>query len=198
MILPDYDTPITTDDPQEILDYTELLMAEAGLDMRKWEAEMFGGRRSLGLCRWAANGYDPDYVREGWIRISRPWYADLGISGMLKHAPGEFNKCALEDTIRHEIAHALCLERWGISEGRGHGRHWQEMARLVHAKPNACEGTLPQRLMASYKRRCSYCHKVYKWLYQYSSARTDYYCPTCDARPASSTLEIVENKEQVV
>lgn len=199
MILPDYDEPITTSDPKDILKYADLLMLEAGLDvLDKWNVEFFGGRRSLGRCEWKRHHYNEDLVKEGRIRLSRPWYVDLGIEGMMEFASEEFKRIALEDTIRHEIAHALSIERWGIKQGGGHGREWKQMAREVHAIPERCGNNLPSRLMASYKRRCSNCHTVYKWLYQYSDRRQHYHCTKCDAPPRKSQLEVVENEEKVL
>jgi len=198
MSLPDYDEPITTSNGPEIIEYTENLMREAGLSPSKWRAELFQGKRALGRCSFKRGKFDPDRVIEGIIKISSPWYVTLGIDGMAELAPGEFERHALEDTIRHEIAHALCVEHDGRKHGKSHGHRWKHWARKVHAIPERCGKNLPSRLMASYKRICPSCDTVYKWLHQYSETKHNYFCTKCNAPRQDSFLTVVDNPEQIV
>ena len=41
----------------------------------------------------------------------------------------------IEDTLRHEVAHALCHE---LGEDDGHGPNWKSWARLCGARPERC------------------------------------------------------------
>lgn len=94
------------------------------------------GRRTLGSTRVA------DGARRGTIRVSRH---------LLSHGTPE----RLEDTLRHEIAHAIAFQRHG-RRAMNHGPLWRAIAAEVGAEPSAtCAGEpllpAPHRLVC---RRC--------------------------------------------
>ena len=64
----------------------------------------------------------------------------------------------IEDTVRHEVAHAL------VGEGHGHNKTWRKKAKELDADPTACssKGSLPDY---RYKLRCR-CGRVRKTLHQ--------------------------------
>ena len=199
MILPDYgDDPITTDDPEKIIYHAESLLKAAGLNTVTWTVEMFGGKRALGRCWWREGPRPIDPPKAGKIKISRPWYVDLGVETMKKHAPERFPDHILEDTIRHEIAHAVAMERYGVQDGGGHGWPWEQIAEECGAVPNRCTEDILTHLMAPYERVCSNCGSHKKWLYQYSERKRPRYCTVCDAPPLDSQLEVIENERQVM
>jgi len=198
MILPDYDDPITTDDAEQIIYHAESLLKKSGLNTVTWTIEMFGGKRTLGSCWWQEGPNPGDPPKAGKIKISRPWYVDLGVGAMREQASGAFPAYVLEDTIRHEIAHAVSMERYGVQTGSGHGWRWKKVAEECHALPERCVDDLPERLMASYERVCSNCGHHKKWLYQYSEKKRSHYCTICDAAPIDSQLEVIENEQKVM
>jgi predicted SprT family Zn-dependent metalloprotease len=108
--------------------------------MRKYEVWDMGYRfrwsntsRILGQC---------NYVKKH-IKLSRRYVA--------------YNDERLvEDTIRHEIAHALC------GPGYGHGPYWKKMAAAVGANPRACKGVSDGVVSApeKYNIVCTSCNNV--------------------------------------
>src|SRR5262245_49089081 len=81
-----------------------------------------------------------ELAEKGWTftldtaksRIGQCRYSDkeIGFSlSYLKLTPIE----EIEETLRHEIAHALC------GPGEGHGAKWKAMAIQVGAKPQSCD-----------------------------------------------------------
>lgn len=44
----------------------------------------------------------------------------------------------IQNTILHEIAHAFCVEVYGISLGRGHGSNWKSIAKQIGCNGNRC------------------------------------------------------------
>ena len=79
-----------------------------------WKLEFENCKRSLGRCHY--------YDRK--ITLSE-WYVELN------------EEKDVEDTILHEIAHALSWVRYG-REGKGHGRLWKKVCVEI--------GAIPQRL----------------------------------------------------
>lgn len=89
-----------------------LHMEEHGLMDKLWYFEFEDCKTSLGRCH---------YIEEK-ITLSK-WYVELN------------EEKDVEDTILHEIAHALSFLKYG-EKGRGHGVLWKQMCRKIGAKPN--------------------------------------------------------------
>lgn len=96
----------------EVLTFARKKMQVYDLLDKGWSVDVFQARRIRGQCR-------PQSKK---IRISRY---------LINQAPTE----GVEDTVLHEIAHALHWERYG--EG-GHGKDWKQIAREVGARPVSC------------------------------------------------------------
>ncbi len=79
----------------------------------------------FGLYSWAI-ALDRSKVRFGQCRHRNH---TIGLSKALVELNARED---VEDTIRHEIAHALC----GV--GAGHGRAWKSMCYRVGARPQTC------------------------------------------------------------
>jgi predicted SprT family Zn-dependent metalloprotease len=191
-MLPDFDEPITTDDASEIEAYTESLMQQADVDLENWDAEIFGGKRALGMADAEMVGHG---VGSGKIKISKPWFVKLGVDLLSGHAEN-FNRGVLENCIRHEIAHAIDIEQRGRGvKGTAHGRRWQEVAIACGAEPTSCCHDLPTKLLAPWKRVCPDCGQIYKLLYRYAERDGTYCCSQCSSR---EPLEVVKNEECLV
>jgi len=80
----------------------------------------------------------------------------------------------IEDTIRHEIGHALC----DISEG--HGKNWKAMAKVVGYKPVRCASSavIPKHAKRKFIGICPGNHKHVKHGFK-SPAKTNS-CTLCD------------------
>jgi predicted SprT family Zn-dependent metalloprotease len=87
------------------------LMQEFGLTDRGWTFKWDNARTRRGCV------HTPRYG-PGWITLSRVLIPII-------------DNHKVEDTMRHEIAHAL-------APGKGHGPEWKMMARRVGAKPERC------------------------------------------------------------
>jgi predicted SprT family Zn-dependent metalloprotease len=81
-----------------------------------------------------------------------------------------------EDTIRHEIAHALCPLK------EHHGAIWKAMCGFTGAKPERCVNrdrvTTPE---GDWKATCGGCGRIY---YKHRTPKGTYHCPskTCKGR----------------
>ena len=88
-----------------------LHMEEHGLFDELWHFTFEACKRTLGRCHY--------YSRK--ITLSK-WYVELN------------DEDDVEDTILHEIAHALSFMRYG-DKGTGHGRLWKQVCREIGARP---------------------------------------------------------------
>lgn len=109
------------------------LMSRYGLISRGWIFAWDRAKRRYGLCCY----------RTQTISLSRP---------LALIAPEE-----VEDTLRHEIAHALAGDQ------AGHGREWRIIARRVGARPERCGGTHSKDLPPGWAATCSHCGYVSKF-----------------------------------
>jgi predicted SprT family Zn-dependent metalloprotease len=92
----------------------------------------------------------------------------------------------VEDTVRHEIAHAVDFERRGRS---GHDRTWKALARACGAKPERMfEGDLNHAEEAPYRAECPSCGAASGFYRQPVRAHR---CRACHAsgRPAYLRVE---------
>lgn len=90
-----------------------LHMEDHGLFKRNWIFSFESCKRSLGRCHYNAKK----------IALSK-WYVELN------------EEEDIEDTILHEIAHALSFTRHG-KKGTGHGRLWKDICIEIGATPKA-------------------------------------------------------------
>ena len=56
---------------------------------------------------------------------------------------GDMHPLAVEDVIRHEVAHFIAYDTYGESQ---HGQHWQQVAKQVGARPH--RGSLDEERIA--------------------------------------------------
>ena len=113
-----------------------------------WKRDYNRRKRSLGLCTYSYRKEGRHYSLRGpgtvWISKT---YLTLNLDSVLD----------FEDTVRHEIAHAIDCEIRGRSN---HDAHWKSIAVEVGARPNRINKKVLERPKAKYKAECS-CGSVY-------------------------------------
>ena len=130
-----------------------LHMEEHGLFDKLWHFDFESCKRSLGRCHYHAKK----------ITLSK-WYVELN------------DEDDVEDTILHEIAHALAFMRYG-TKGKGHGRLWKNVCKEIGARPERLhKGVLeyPDN-HHKYVDDCA-CGITYK---RHRKSRGNYHCPKC-------------------
>lgn len=104
-------------------------MLEHGL--KSWRFRFDRARQRFGLCH----------------------YGNKTIS--LSRVLTELNDAAqVEDTLLHEIAHAL-------TPGAAHGPGWREACRRLGAEPRRCFGAEVKRPVSSYLLACPHCQRAF-------------------------------------
>jgi predicted SprT family Zn-dependent metalloprotease len=128
-----------------------LHMDEWGL-IDDFDFEFEDCKRTLGRCHYSTKK----------ITLSK-WFVELN------------KEEEIEDTILHEIAHALS---WIYDGFTGHGRIWKRWAMKVGANPKRCSKNNLQHPQAHYKYvdNCG-CGKTFQ-RHRVSKYRT-YHCPSC-------------------
>lgn len=119
-----------------------------------WHFDFEHCKRSLGRCHYNSQK----------ITLSK-WYVELN------------RQDDVEDTILHEIAHALSYIRYG-RKGKGHGHLWKKVCRQIGATPQRVhKGILeyPDK-HHKYVDTCI-CGKTFKR--HRKSNRRNYHCPKC-------------------
>lgn len=67
----------------------------------------------------------------------------------------------LTDTLLHEIAHALCVEVYGVRNGRGHGQNWVSIAKQIGCDGKRCyDGSKMEKPKAKWTLTCPTCNTV--------------------------------------
>lgn len=129
----------------------------ASLLARGWTFQFDRARVRLGRCLFRRRGafvriisVSVQHAREGWV-------------------PN------VEDTVRHEIAHAIDYELRGTS---GHDAQWKHLALRCGASPKARAGERPSDDAAPWRAECPTCTYSFP-LYRRPTRR--YACPTCPA-----------------
>ena len=62
------------------------------------------------------------------------------------------------NTILHELAHAFCVEVYGIKHGRGHGSNWKSIAKQIGCDGERCyDGETVNRPKGKYSLICDNC-----------------------------------------
>ena len=128
-----------------------LHMEEHGI-ADKFSFEFENTKTALGRCHY--------YSKK--ITLSK-WYVELN------------KEKEIEDTILHEIAHALA---WIHDKFKGHGKTWKAWARKVGATPKARSKTnlTEPKKHYKYNDKCG-CGKTFKR--HRKSNRLQYHCPSC-------------------
>ena len=131
-----------------------LHMEEHGLTDKLWHFEFESCKRTLGRC----------FYEQKKIALSE-WYVELN------------EEKDVEDTILHEIAHALSFIRYG-TKGKGHGRLWKKVCKEIGATPERVHKGILEYPDNHYKYvdtcGCDITYKRHRL-----SARRTYRCPKC-------------------
>ena len=130
-----------------------LHMEEHKLFDELWHFDFESCKRTLGRCHY--------HIKK--ITLSK-WYAELN------------EEDDVEDTILHEIAHALSFIRYG-REGKGHGRLWRKVCREIGATPERVHKGILEYPNNHHKYVDKCCGKTYR-RHRMSLSRM-YYCPSC-------------------
>jgi len=133
---------------------TLLHMEDHGLIGKHWCFEFEHCKRSLGRCHYDSKK----------ITLSK-WYVELN------------EEEDVEDTILHEIAHALTFLTYG-REGKGHGVLWKRMCRKIGAKPNTTHQGVIEYPKNHYKYSSTCCGHT--WGKHRMSKGRRYICPKCN------------------
>jgi predicted SprT family Zn-dependent metalloprotease len=130
------------------------LMRQYGL--HDWSFAFNRRKRTLGLCWWG------------------PKVIALSVHLCELNPPA-----VVEDTIRHEIAHALA------GPSTGHGPVWQARARQVGANPQRCctDCVMPP---GNWEARCPGCPRVYR-RHRRLRRLVGWYCPACGPEKGALT-----------
>ena len=131
-----------------------LHMEEHGLLDKLWHFEFEDCKTTLGRCHY----------KEEKITLSK-WYAELN------------KESEVEDTILHEIAHALA---WTHNKFTGHGKIWKDWATKIGATPKACSKSNLINPEKHYKYEQTCCGVTYKR--HRLRKRATYYCPNCNQK----------------
>ena len=131
-----------------------LHMEDHGLFDELWHFDFEACKRTLGRCHY--------HVKK--ITLSK-WYAELN------------NEDDVEDTILHEIAHALSFIRYG-KNGKGHGWAWKKVCGEIGANPERVHKGILEYPDNHHKYidtcECGITYKRHR-----KSARRKYRCPKC-------------------
>ncbi len=154
-----------TDAGQAVRRQAEALMETLGvqhlgqpLQARGWTFGFDRARVRLGRCVFRRGRTPVRTITLGAAHAAEGWTADV------------------EDTVRHEIAHALDYETRGRS---GHDAVWRRLARSCGAMPRACAvGPRRDDSASPYVGRCASCGHSHAF---YRAPLRTYRCPACRA-----------------
>lgn len=133
------------------------------LTARGWTFGFDRARKRLGVCR----------IRDKRITLS-------------SHLSQTLSLAEVEDTVRHEIAHAIDAERRGLSN---HDWTWKALARACGATPRRCySGDLPDDPAAPYVGTCPSCGATHD---RYRQSANALRCRPCTAAGRPSCLRVV-------
>jgi len=101
-------------------------------------------------------------------------------------------KTKITDTILHEIAHALCVDAYGIKDGRGHTQRWANIAKEIGSDGKRCyDANLIVKPISKYTLTCPTCsteitrHRVPKY---------DFACSSCCNGTYDETHKLIIKK----
>ena len=129
----------------DIINRVSQTLSKHGLDSLGWKAEVGSAKKVAGSCNYAKKA----------IRIS------LHLANLL----GEES---LNDTILHEVAHAIA------GPGTGHGPVWKKICKDIGGKPNRVAVVPSEVLEYTWEFRCPNCSFSGK-----RNRRVRGYCPEC-------------------
>lgn len=137
------------------------------LRQRGWTFGFDRARKCLGVCRPATK------------RIT-----------LSAHLSRTLPEADVEDTVRHEIAHALDHELHPDRRGRrAHDRTWKALARRCGATPERCfDGDLPADPAAPYATACPSCGAAGTL---YREPVRAHLCPSCSRPSRAAYLRVV-------
>jgi len=104
------------------------LLIKHQLNMKGWRFKFDRAKNRMGLCRYG--------------------HKCISLSRVLTFKASEKE---VEDTLLHEIAHAL------VGPGFGHGKVWKQMARKIGCSAERCHNV---KITYKYILRCEKCGKV--------------------------------------
>ena len=133
-----------------------LHMDNHGLIEDLWYFEFENCKTTLGRCHYTENK----------ITLSK-WFVELN------------EEVDVEDTILHEIAHALSWIRHGET-GRGHGILWKRICVEIGAVPRACSKYKLNQPKNHFKYSEHCCGSTYKRHRLRKNAT--YHCPKCNKK----------------
>lgn len=152
------------------------LMAQFGLRFPAWQFEFDDARRRFGSCRrwglWLDDAVLGKTDGGGKITLSRELTLRNG-------------REQVEDTVRHEIAHALCPPK------AGHGSKWKAMCARTGANPERCydseEVDAPR---GDWSATCGVCKKTH---YRLRKPTRDMWCADkeCKRMPVPYTPDML-------
>lgn len=147
------------------------LMTQFGLTndaIRGWRFEWFDAKRTYGWCSY----------RKRTIGLSRTY---------VLHTT---NEADIEDTIRHEIGHALAPAH------AGHGPKWKALARTVGFNPVRCSSAKLQLDQYKYVGTCPNGHKSFRHRKTKSQSSCSKCCPTYNRNFLVTFMSIKEAKQK--
>lgn len=105
-------------------------------ELHGWRFEILATKRFVGYCDYGRRiiGFSKYYIESPWHDI--------------------------EDTLRHEIAHALVYIHHGPKHG--HDRVWQAYAIRLGAEPKSCSADSVSNAKFNYAIKCTGCGRVWK------------------------------------
>lgn len=127
----------------------------------------------------------------GKRRIGACWPATKMIS-LSRHHTNYGGLSRMDDAIRHEIAHAIDIERRGRTD---HGPEWRRLAIACGATPESRFDLLPHKINARYRLRCPGCERTD---YLFNRPRARHACPFCSEGSCLSLMEVLDQKTGVV
>jgi predicted SprT family Zn-dependent metalloprotease len=141
------------------------LMAQFGL-MPNWRFEFDDAVRRFGCCH-----------RHNTRRYMGGRFAQLSDGGKItlsRELVSRNDREQVEDTIRHEIAHALCPPRCG------HGPEWKAMCARTGANPERCyDHTEVDAPQGDWTATCGGCGRVH---HKFRQPKRELYCAAKDCR----------------
>src|SRR5271157_2250772 len=138
------------------------LMAQFGLS--DWIFEFDNGKRRFGSCLHNSGGW----------RAMRLLGTAKGRITLSREMTPLNDRAEVEDTIRHEIAHALAGHK------AGHGPEWKGMCKRTGAKPVRCfTRDTVNAPKGDWQAACGVCGRIYS---KFREPRGDYYCPSKECK----------------
>src|SRR5271154_1269728 len=150
------------------------LMAQFGLS--GWIFEFDNAKRRFGSCLHNSGGWRSLQVlgvAKGKITLSR----DLTLVNV---------RSQVEDTIRHEIAHALVTPKPRVRGQKrdSHGAEWKAMCAKTGATPKSCVSHDDEvgHIIGDWQATCGVCGKLYS---MFREPKGEYYCPSKECKRMS-------------